>query len=86
LVQALALVALYRWSVAHALPTSFREAFVLRNVRGLTYRQIAEVTSVTIDTVMSRLSCARGRIIADMRATGHDGFAAATRSVTKTFD
>ena len=70
-----------------ALPTSFREALVLRAVRGLTYRQIAEVTGVTMGTVMSRLARARGRVIADMRATGHDGFDTATRStVTGTFD
>jgi RNA polymerase sigma factor (sigma-70 family) len=70
-----------------ALPTSFREALVLRDVRGLTYRQIAEVTGVTMGTVMSRLARARGRVIADMRATGHDGFATATRSIVAgTFD
>jgi RNA polymerase sigma-70 factor (ECF subfamily) len=53
-----------------ALPTSFREALVLRDVRGLTYRQIAEVTGVTLGTVMSRLARARSRVIADMRAAG----------------
>jgi RNA polymerase sigma-70 factor (ECF subfamily) len=53
-----------------ALPTSFREALVLRNVRGLTYRQTAEATGVSIGTVMSRLARARGRLIANMRAIG----------------
>jgi len=42
-----------------ALPAPFRETLVLRDVHGLTYREIAEVTGVPMDTVMSRL--ARGR-------------------------
>jgi RNA polymerase sigma-70 factor (ECF subfamily) len=41
------------------LPPAFREALVLREIEGLSYREIAEVTGVPIGTVMSRLS--RGR-------------------------
>jgi RNA polymerase sigma-70 factor, ECF subfamily len=41
------------------LPPAFREALVLREIEGLSYRAIAEVTGVPIGTVMSRLS--RGR-------------------------
>src|SRR5262249_10167677 len=41
------------------LPPAFREALVLRELEGLSYRQIAEVAGVPIGTVMSRLS--RGR-------------------------
>jgi RNA polymerase sigma-70 factor (ECF subfamily) len=42
----------------------FRETLVLRDVQGLDYREIAEVTSVPIGTVMSRLARARHRLIA----------------------
>ena len=40
-------------------PVPFRETLVLRDVQGLDYREISEVTKVPIGTVMSRL--ARGR-------------------------
>ena len=50
-----------------ALPTPFRETLVLRDVQGLDYREIAEVTGVPIGTVMSRLARGRGRLIADIR-------------------
>lgn len=42
-----------------ALPPEFREAIVLRELQGLSYREIAELTNVPIGTVMSRLSRAR---------------------------
>jgi RNA polymerase sigma factor (sigma-70 family) len=44
-----------------ALPTAYRETMILRDVQGLSYREIGEVTGVPIGTVMSRL--ARGRNI-----------------------
>jgi RNA polymerase sigma factor (sigma-70 family) len=47
-----------------ALPTAYRETLILRDVQGLSYREIAEVTSVPIGTVMSRLARARHRLIA----------------------
>jgi RNA polymerase sigma factor (sigma-70 family) len=47
-----------------ALPEEFRETLVLRDVQGLDYRAIAEVTGVPIGTVMSRLARARRRLMA----------------------
>ncbi len=49
-----------------ALPLPFRETLVLRDVQGLDYREIADVTKVPIGTVMSRLARARRRLIADI--------------------
>jgi RNA polymerase sigma-70 factor (ECF subfamily) len=46
-----------------ALPAPFREAIVLRDVQGLSYREIAEVTGVPVGTVMSRLARGRTRLI-----------------------
>jgi RNA polymerase sigma-70 factor, ECF subfamily len=42
-----------------ALPANFREVLILREVEGMSYKQIAEVMDVPIGTVMSGL--ARGR-------------------------
>jgi RNA polymerase sigma factor (sigma-70 family) len=49
-----------------ALPTPYRETMILRDVQGLSYREIAEITAVPTGTVMSRLARARRRIIADL--------------------
>src|SRR5215472_16838466 len=38
------------------LPVPFRETLVLRDIQGLDYREISEVTKVPIGTVMSRLA------------------------------
>jgi len=46
-----------------ALPLEFRETFVLRDIQGLEYRKIAEVTAKPLGTVMSRLARARRRLI-----------------------
>jgi RNA polymerase sigma factor (sigma-70 family) len=46
-----------------ALPPPFRETLVLRELQGLDYREIAQVTEVPIGTVMSRLARARRRLI-----------------------
>ena len=45
-----------------ALPTEFREVIVLREIEGLSYREISDVVGVPIGTVMSRLARARKRL------------------------
>lgn len=44
------------------LSTEYREAIVLRELEGLSYKEIAEVTSAPLGTVMSRLARARERL------------------------
>jgi RNA polymerase sigma-70 factor (ECF subfamily) len=51
------------------LPEIFREALVLREMEGMSYKEIADVTSVSIGTVMSRLARARTRLRESLGAT-----------------
>jgi RNA polymerase sigma factor (sigma-70 family) len=44
------------------LPAEFREAIVLREMEGMSYKEIADISSVPIGTVMSRLARARKRL------------------------
>jgi RNA polymerase sigma factor (sigma-70 family) len=46
-------------SLLAELPLPFREAIVLRDINGLSYREIAEVIDAPVGTVMSRLARAR---------------------------
>ncbi len=46
-----------------ALPDPFRETVILRDLHGLSYREISERTKVPIGTVMSRLARARSRFL-----------------------
>jgi RNA polymerase sigma-70 factor (ECF subfamily) len=45
-----------------ALPVEFREVVVLRELEGLSYKEMAQVTQLPIGTVMSRLARARARL------------------------
>jgi RNA polymerase sigma-70 factor (ECF subfamily) len=44
------------------LPEIFREVLVLREMEGMSYKEIADVTSVSMGTVMSRLARGRTRL------------------------
>ena len=44
------------------LPVEFREAIVLREMEGLSYKDIADIAAVPIGTIMSRLARARKRL------------------------
>ena len=44
------------------LPEEFREAIVLRELEGLSYKEIGAITGAPIGTVMSRLARARQRL------------------------
>src|SRR6201991_452021 len=46
-----------------ALPDAFREAVILRDIHGLSYREIATRINVPVGTVMSRLARARNRFL-----------------------
>jgi RNA polymerase sigma-70 factor (ECF subfamily) len=45
-----------------ALPAAFREVLVLREIEGLSYKEISDVTGVPMGTVMSSLSRARQKL------------------------
>jgi RNA polymerase sigma-70 factor, ECF subfamily len=64
-----------------ALPATLREAIVLRELHELGYREIAEVTSVPIGTVMSRLHRARSVLHRAYYQTG--GAAAASAALPR---
>jgi RNA polymerase sigma-70 factor (ECF subfamily) len=48
------------------LEPEFREALVLREIEGLSYKEIASVLDIPAGTVMSRLSRARQRLLVDL--------------------
>src|SRR5215831_14414475 len=54
------------------LPAEFREVIVLRDLEGLSYKQIADVTQTAVGTVMSRLSRGRKRLQQKLRHEQED--------------
>ncbi len=59
-------VALVRTALEQ-LPVDFREVIVLREIEGLSYKEIAAVVGVPIGTVMSRLARGRERLSAVLK-------------------
>ncbi len=49
-------------SALAALPAEFREVVVMRDVEGLSYKEIAAAAEIPVGTVMSRLARARRRL------------------------
>jgi RNA polymerase sigma factor (sigma-70 family) len=49
------------------LPAEFREVLVLRDIEGLSYKEIAETLRVPMGTVMSRISRGRDRLLESLR-------------------
>jgi len=45
-----------------ALPPGFREIVILRELEGMSYKEIADIASIPVGTVMSRLARARARL------------------------
>ena len=50
------------------LPSPFLETLVMRDINGLSYREIAEATETPVGTVMSRLARARSLLAKTLRA------------------
>ena len=48
------------------LPAEFREVLVLREIEGLSYKEIGAVSDIPVGTVMSRLARARGRLLREL--------------------
>lgn len=44
------------------LPAEFREVVVLRDIEGLSYKEIADIAEIPVGTVMSRLARGRGKL------------------------
>jgi RNA polymerase sigma-70 factor (ECF subfamily) len=61
-------VALVR-AALERLPIDFREVIVLREIEGLSYKEIAAVVCVPVGTVMSRLARGRERLSAVLKLT-----------------
>jgi len=53
------------------LPVEFREVLVLRELEGLSYKQIADVADIPMGTVMSRLARARKRLQESLASRGN---------------
>ena len=51
------------------LPVEFREVVVLRELEGLSYKEVAAVLAIPLGTVMSRLTRARARLFQSLSAS-----------------
>jgi RNA polymerase sigma factor (sigma-70 family) len=55
-------------SAIEELPLRFKETLIMREINGLSYREISEATAAPIGTVMSRLARARSLLIEKLGA------------------
>ena len=51
-------------AAVEALPAPFREVVVMREIHGLSYKEIAAIAEIPVGTVMSRLARARSLLVA----------------------
>ena len=58
-------------SMINELPVEFREIFILREMEGMSYKEIAAIAELPLGTVMSRLARARQRLQTGL--TAHTG-------------
>jgi RNA polymerase sigma-70 factor (ECF subfamily) len=60
------------WEALEGLPSAFREIVVLREIDGMSYKEIATLANLPIGTVMSRLARARKRLQTSLaKLAGH---------------
>ena len=50
------------------LPNQFKIVIILRELQGLSYEEIAQVTHSSVGTVKSRIARARGKLQEDLKA------------------
>ena len=62
------------------LPVEFREVIILREMEGLSYKEISEIVDIPIGTVMSRLARARRRIQLCFAESGDPSLSSRTSS------
>src|SRR6202166_625523 len=63
------------------LPASHREVLILRELEGMSYKEISEITDMPAGTVMSRLSRARDGFRQSLANLGHHGTLPNSRQV-----
>jgi RNA polymerase sigma-70 factor (ECF subfamily) len=55
------------------LPVEFREVVILRELEGLSYKEIADIADIPMGTVMSRLARARKRLLQTLQSQAQGG-------------
>ena len=63
------------------LPPTFREVLILRELEGMSYKEIADITGMPAGTVMSSLSRARGRLRQALTALMNGDTVPSTRGI-----